>query len=361
MLKRRFILFVFFLNMLVYLPGLNGDNDSQKLLNEVKELQKQGLNITQIYNKLKLKNESLGNFAMRLERAKEGKSITPSSDIYPYQKPQNFNPNHVRDDYYFLGDITIYGNSADSWQLKDANGKLITTLKANKLKQLSPLGVKSQGKDIVYNEMQKFRINDGKNITYIFSPSNKNLPEVRVFIEKNKDLITLYIGNPTTNKQIAVKDSTGKEHTETVEVPAKGFKIIFDNNKFRDYLTQTFFYKLMLANYKYPVVGFGVGFSIDPTKIALINTGDLSQVISLFNIKLIFKIIKRSKYIKPGRTDPKEVKMDTFYDSEPLSKQEKINEQNYKEQIKYADLFAVGAIKVEPLNSEDAKKIDSIK
>jgi len=344
-------------------PDLKGDETSKKFIEEVTKLRSQGLDVQKIYNKLKLKNESLSAFASRLGKARVGGSsdTNVSSDVYPYQKPQNFNPKQVLDDYYFLGDLTLYGNKDDIWELKDVNGNVLTSLKANQSVQLSPIKLKTDENNTVYAAMQKYRINDGKKTAYVLSTNNKNLSKIHVSIEKDKNIITMYIGKPTVETKIKVPDSDGKEHNETVKVPAKGLKIIFDTNKFRDFLTQTFFYKLVQSQYKYPVVGFGLGFSIDPTKDSLINTGENSQVISLFNMKLIFKIKQRSSYIKPGRTNPKDIKMDIFYDSEPLVIQDKIKAKNYEEHIDYADLFQVGAVRIEPLNADDAKKIDNIK
>jgi len=365
MLKKKFVLLVFFLNLTLFLPVLKAQESIEQTYQKFEEMVKQGISQKQIYEKLKQPHEPMVMFFARMQLYGREKNKNNNVETnYPYQKPQAFDPKHILNDFYFLGNITVHGDNADKWALKQQNGQLLANLQANKLQELSPQGLKPSHED-VYKEMQQFRINDGKSSAYILSPISTKIkvPEVHVLLEKNKNIVTMYIGNPTSTQNLTVKDDAGGEHTESVSVPTKGFKIIYDDNKFRDYLTQTFFYKILLNNGKDPVVGFGFGFTIDPTKVALINTSDVAQVIDIFNIKLIFKVTKQGVTIKDGKfvNDSKNKQIYTYYASEPLAMQDKIKEKNYEETIKYADLFAVGAIRVEPLDSADAKKLDSMK
>lgn len=357
MFKKLFILVLLFLNIISFEINCVTNIQTTDFMIKVDSLKKKGLNLTQIYDQLKLKNESFKSFNERLQKAMYGESKTPSPATtkngpvinYPYQSAQNYNPKYVIDDYYFLGDINVYGEPTDRWVLRDVNGRVLANIDANKTLSMSP--TVAGKKNDIYADMQRYKVTDKRSIGYILESVNGKWPEVRIFIEKKGNIITMYIGNPSIYSTQLVMNESGKRHRERVmTTPGSGLKLIFDADKFREDLTQTYFYKELLDSKNYQVVGFGLGFSVDPTQPGFLSTTNISQIVNILNIKLIYKITD----LITGMPGP-------IYDSEPLSNQYKIKEENYNELIKYADLFATGAISIEPLNDDDIKKLNEIR
>lgn len=279
---------------------------------------------------------------------------------YPYQKPERFNSDYQKSNYYLAGDIFFYTDFLPElapYKHLNTNSPLINPNQNSHLAQFTPnkkynlfsmFYKKGQDEECIPYTLPKPIIGNSRIIFY--SPDMSAYPTILINRNNGEDWITIYVGNPN-------KKGLGNA------------KLIFNIDNFEKYMKTTAWYNsLDKLGEKVQLKDSGIifGFAANIGDFSFNIPNSIEQNIHKFSINFV-EIVGAFKWA----TCPKEKRYQYIKNIIPFTDTTKINEPATKNSIN--DLYESHTINwngteivippiitISPLDSDDFKKFNEL-